>query len=281
MERQNVGLGGVVPEIHRVRHELHRRCLKVVSAIRLTPHMIRVTLTGPDLDGFVSMSPDDHAKIFIPGLDGAMVSRDYTPRRYDPVERTLVLDFVNHDGGPGAGWARAALPGDRLDIAGPRGSQIIAGPVDHWLLIGDETALPAIGRRVEELPEQAHVTTVATVPGAEDEQVFVTAAHHQAHWVHRSMKQAEDATGILAVLEKLSIPEGCFVWIGAEARVARAVRQYLVRQRGVPVQWIKASGYWIKGRADSSVKNMTGEDMLELACAPQMGVSAWPAGGKP
>lgn len=281
MEKQNTGFGAGAPEIRRVRHELRRRCLKVVSAIRLTPHMIRVTLTGPELEGFVSASPDDHIKIFIPGLDGALVRRDYTPRRYDPVARTLVLDFVNHDGGPGAGWARAALPGDTLDIGGPKGSQVIAGPVDHWLLIGDETALPAIGRRVEELPGQAHVTTVVTVPGAEDEQAFVTAARHQAHWVHRPLEQADDATGVLAILEKLSIPEGCFVWIGAEAHVARAVRQYLVRQRGVPVQRIKASGYWVKGRADASVKNMTGEDWLDTACAPQVGVPAWPAGGKP
>ena len=259
MQKQVDPSGCNAPEIHRVRHELRRRCLEVVSVIRLTPHMIRVTLSGPDLQGFVSASPDDHIKIFIPGLDGAPVRRDYTPRRYDPVAGTLVLDFVNHEGGPAATWARAARPGDRLDIGGPKGSQVIAGPVDRWLLIGDETALPAIGRRVEELPGQAHVTTVVTVPGVEDEQVFATAAHHHAHWVHRPIEQADEADSILAALEKLPIPEGCFIWVGAEAQVARAVRLYLVQQRGVPVQWIKASGYWVKGRADSSVKDLTAE----------------------
>ncbi|NHN89587.1 siderophore-interacting protein [Acetobacter conturbans] len=244
------------PEIRRVRHELHRRSLDVAAVERLTPHMIRVTLTGAELSGFVSASPDDHIKIFIPGLDGSLVRRDYTPRRYDPKTGTLVLDFVNHHGGPAAAWARAAKVGDRLDIGGPKGSQIISGEVAHWLLIGDETALPAIGRRVEELPAQALVTTVVAVPGAGDEQVFATSAKHDAHWVHRSMNEADQAQGIIGTLAGLEIPEHTFVWVGAEARVAKAVRQYLLDERSVPAPWIKASGYWVKGQADASVKDV-------------------------
>lgn len=144
-------------------------------------------------------------------------------------------------------------------FAWPRGSQVISGAIDHWLLIGDETALPAIGRRVEELPAQTFVTTVVAVPGAEDEQTFVTATRHVDHWVHRSMDQADDAAGILAILKKLGIPDRTFVWVGAEARVARAVRQYLMDERKVPVQWIKASGYWAKGQANASAKDVGDE----------------------
>ena len=244
------------PEIRRVRHELVRRSLEVCAVEHLTPHMIRITLGGPELAGFTSPAPDDHIKIFIPGLDGTPTRRDYTPRRYDPQNGTLLLDFVNHHGGPAAAWARAARPGDRLEIGGPRGSQIIAGPIDQWLLIGDETALPAIGRRVEELPADTPVTTLVAVPGPEDEQVFATVARHAAHWVYRSMDQADEATGILAVLKNLEIPDRTFVWVGAEARVAKAVRQYLLGERKVPAQWVKASGYWVKGQADASVRDV-------------------------
>ncbi|GAA4477012.1 siderophore-interacting protein [Gluconacetobacter asukensis] len=244
------------PAIERVRHELKRRTLEVAAVERLTPHMIRVTLTGTDLDGFVSMSPDDHIKIFIPDLDGEWTRRDYTPRRYDPQAGTLILDFVNHDGGPAAAWARAARIGDRLEIGGPRGSQVIAGPVDRWLLIGDETALPAIGRRVEELSAQAWVTTVVAVPGAEDEQVFMTPARHDAHWVHRPMADADQARRILDVLAGIDIPDRTFVWVGAEARVAKAVRRYLLEDREIAPSWVKASGYWVKGTADASVKDV-------------------------
>lgn len=244
------------PEIQRVRHELHRRSLEVVKVERLTPHMIRVTLAGPDLAGFASASPDDHIKIFIPGLDGTPVRRDYTPRKYDSEAGTLVLDFVNHEGGPAAAWARAAKVGDHLDIGGPKGSQIISGNIAHWLLIGDETALPAIGRRVEELSAPSQVTTIVAVPGQEDEQIFKTPAQHTAHWVHRPLDKADDAQGIVSILAGMDIPERTFVWVGAEARVAKTVRQYLLEKRGIAAQWIKASGYWVKGQADASVKDV-------------------------
>lgn len=250
------GYEGRAPEIQRVRHELRRRSLRVADVTRLTPHMIRISLTGDDLEGFVSASPDDHIKISIPGLDGVLTRRDYTPRQYDPEKRILVLDFVNHDGGPAAAWARAAQVGDTLEIGGPKGSQVIAGPVARWLLIGDETALPAIGRRVEELPAQADVTTVVAVPNSEDEQIFTTLARHSAHWVHRPMDAADQAQDILKTLDSLTIEDGTFVWVGAEARVAKAVRQYLLESRQVPLQWIKASGYWVKGQADAAVKDV-------------------------
>lgn len=251
---------GKGPEIRRVRHELTQRSLEVATVERLTPHMIRVTLTGAELAGFASPSPDDHIKIFVPGLDGAPVRRDYTPRRYDSEKSFLILDFVNHDGGPAAAWARAARPGDRLQIGGPRGSQIVSGEIGRWLLIGDETALPAIGRRVEELAAGTGVTTVIAVPGSEDRQVFITGAAHVAHWVHRPMDRADDATEILAVLKNIDISKGTFIWVGAEARVARAVRRYLVEERAIQAQWIKASGYWVKGQADVSVKDVGEEE---------------------
>lgn len=244
------------PASESVRHPLRRRSLSVVAVERLTPHMIRITLSGPDMADFVSASPDDHIKIFLPGADGVEVRRDYTPRRYNRQNATLVLDFVDHHAGPAAAWARTASVGAQLDIGGPKGSRVIAGPVAQWLLVGDETALPAIGRRVEELPAHAAVTTVVAVPGPEDEQSFATSASHGAYWVHRPMAQADQAQALVAALDKVCIEPGTFVWVGAEAHVARAVRQYLLEERCVPAQWIKAAGYWIMGQGDASVRDV-------------------------
>lgn len=244
------------PVIESVRHPLRRRSLNVVAVERLTPHMTRITLGGPDLADFCSAAPDDHIKIFLPGPDGEQIRRDYTPRRFSPHTATLELDFADHPAGPAATWARTARIGDRLDIGGPKGSRVMTGPVRQWLLVGDESALPAIGRTVEELPAQATATTVVAVPGVADEQRFATAATHCAHWVHRPVEQADPAQALVAALEPIAIPAGTFVWVGAEAGVARAVRDYLRNVRGVPVQWIKASGYWVKGQADASVRDV-------------------------
>ncbi|MHC1480236.1 siderophore-interacting protein [Frateuria aurantia] len=244
------------PRIERVRYEVRRRSLQVLEVQRLTPHMLRVILAGPELRGFESRAPDDHIKIFVDAADGRTVMRDYTPRRYDPVAGILVLDFVDHEGGPAADWARAAKPGDRLEIGGPRGSQVISGTVDHWLLIGDETALPAIGRRIEELPSGSRVDTVVAIPGAEDEQHLVTRAEHRSHWVHRPLHDADQASRLIEVLGGIELTGRSFVWVGAEAHVARAVRQYLIHERKLSPAWIKAAGYWSKGRVDAPVKDL-------------------------
>lgn len=256
---QQPGYGQVwptVPTIDLVRHPLRRRSLSVAAVERLTPHMIRITFSGADLADFASPSPDDHIKIFLPGADGQEVRRDYTPRHYNPANATLVLDFVDHQAGPAAAWARAARVGDRLEVGGPKGSRLITGDVAHWLLVGDETALPAIGRRVESLPAGVSVTTVVAVPGVEDEQVLVTPAQHEAHWVHRPMELADQAQAIVAALGQVAIPVGTFVWVGAEARVARAVRDYLQDVRCVPAGWIRAAGYWSMGQADAAVRDV-------------------------
>jgi len=241
------------PRIDRQRHETRRRTLTVQAREQITPNMLRLTLGGPELEGFVSAAPDDHIKVFAPDETGATVMRDYTPRRYDPVAQTLEVDFALHEAGPITAWARAADPGDSAEIGGPRGSQVITGPIQRWLLIGDETALPAIGRRVEEMADGQSVTSLVAIPGPEDAQSWATAADHLALWVARP--DPADAAPLLDRLAQIAIPEGTFVWIAAEASVARALRDHLTG-RGQPLHWMKASGYWIAGQADASDKSL-------------------------
>lgn len=241
-----------LPRIERVRHELKRRRLTVTAIEALTPNMIRIALGGEELEGFTSLSAGDHIKIFVPDGEGGVAMRDYTPRRYDAETRTLLLDFAVHEAGPATRWAMGAKVGDTVEIGGPRGSQLITGPIRSWLLIGDETALPSIGRRIEEMAAGTLVTSVVAVPGPADEQQFETAAALTARWVHR--EDAADADAIIARLRDIAIAPGTFVWIAAEGAVTRAVRAYLTGERGHPLTWLRASGYWVKGKADTTEK---------------------------
>ena len=129
---------------------------------------------------------------------------------------------------------------------------MIADDFDWWLLIGDETALPAIGRRVEGLAEGVRAITLVAVGGPAEEQVFNTRANHLAVWVHRFPNDATNAQPVVEALKRIELPpsEG-FVWIAAEARVARAARDNVVNTRRHPLQWLRASGYWIEGQADA------------------------------
>jgi NADPH-dependent ferric siderophore reductase len=245
------------PQLQRFRQEPKRRQLTVLQVRHLTPAMIRVVLGGEDLADFQSLAPDDHVKLLL-GPDTAEARpqmRDYTPRRFDPLRRELTLDFVDHPGGPAADWARAVQPGDTVGIGGPRGSAVISGPISRWLLIGDETALPAIGRRIEEMAAGRPVTSLVAVPSEADRQGFETAAQHEARWVIRPLAEAADPAPMLAALSDIDVVSGTFVWIAAEAGVAKALRAALVA-RGVAPSWIKAAGYWVLGQADAAVKSL-------------------------
>lgn len=242
-------------QIVRARHELRRRTLTVHRKENVTPAMLRIWLRGEELDGFTSLGADDHIKVFVPGTAGEIERRDYTPRRYDAETGELAIDFAVHEAGPATAWALGVQPGDTLDIGGPRGSMVVPYDFDWWLLVGDETALPAIGRRLEELPEGTPVITLAAVANRDEEQVFATTARHEAHWVHRPLDKAADPAALLEAIKGLTLPEGDgFIWIAAEATVTRALRAHVLEDRQHTPQWLKAAGYWVEGKADSTEK---------------------------
>ncbi|MGD1879794.1 MAG: siderophore-interacting protein [Kiloniellaceae bacterium] len=257
-------------QITRVRHETRRRTLTLVTKEALTPRMLRLGFRSDDLHDFVSAAPDDHVKLFFPLAQGAgegpgegpgkgsedarPVMRDFTPRAFDPALGSLIIDVALHDAGPAVEWAVAAQVGDRLEIGGPRGSAVVTDDFDWYLLIGDETALPAIGRRVEELRPGVPVATFAVVDGEDEIQQFKTQAAWRPTWVPRKAS-LNDATLLRGALNDYALPPGDgFVWIAAEADVARDLRRLIVEERGHPRAWTKAAGYWQRGVANANMR---------------------------
>jgi NADPH-dependent ferric siderophore reductase len=242
--------------IHRVSHEIKRRKLEVLRVTDVTPKMRRVTLHGPDLTGFISLGTDDHVKLifattpeeqaalenFVPGApsDGPKpVMRDYTPRRYDPASGELDIDFVLHGEGPAATWAEHAEPGQFLHIAGPRGSMIVPDIFDSYLLIGDETALPAIARRLEELPANRSALVVVEVADQGEQQVFDSQAQVDVIWIVRGEQNLLDVT------RRLEMPEGkLYAWVATESGLSRKLRRVLLDEFGLEEEFVKAAGYW-------------------------------------
>jgi len=236
-------------QVARVRHDVRRRTLSVASVQRLTPRMQRIMFTSPELRDFTSAAPDDHVKLFFPGEDGGPACmRDYTPRLFDTQTGSLTIDFALHDAGPATAWALAAKVGDSLDIGGPRGSTIVPDDFDWYLLVGDETGLPAMGRRVEELRPGVPVTTFAVVERPEERQAFHGEVRLKSYWIAREGQPLDDASLLRFALDEYVLPPGDgFVWIAAEAHTARMLRGYMMDTRGHPKAWIKASGYWSRG----------------------------------
>ncbi len=209
--------------------------------------MCRVTLGGEELTGFKSLGFDDHIKLFFNDPQGSPAMRDYTPR-YDPAANVLHIDFAIHQAGPATAWAEKAQVGDHLNIGGPRGSAIIPLDFDWHLLIGDETALPAIGRRLSEFSAGAKAIVIAEVADAAEEQTFNTAAALTIQWVHRGDRPAGQSEMLLSALRAISWPQGDgFAWSATETSVARAIRRHLIDERSARPSWVKTAGYWRHG----------------------------------
>ena len=248
----------------RERHDVKLRTTTVQSVTRITPHMLRIRLQGDDLAGFVSLGFDDHVKLLFPDANGLLQlpppgteglppalresMRDYTPHSYDAATKTLAIDFAVHEAGPATAWALQAAPGQQLGIAGPRGSFIIPTAFDGHLLIGDDASLPAIARRLAELPAGTRAIAVIEVDSPADEQPLPSAADAQIHWVHRNGAGAGQADGLLATLAQLNAPAGdYYCWVALESAAAKTLRTALVGSYAANPQWTKAAAYWKLG----------------------------------
>ena len=244
--------------IQRVRHPFRARHVQLLARELISPGFVRVTLGGPELEGFASAGFDDHVKLILPqaGLEKpnlpVMVGdrphiegerptmRDYTPLRFDAAAHTLLMDFAVHGTGPAADWAASAPIGQWLGLAGPRGSMLIPADLQwHWLF-GDETAMPAIERRLAELPAGTRAVVRVQVADHADQRAWSCAADLDLQWV-----------GSLAeAMNSLEIPEGDgFIWAAGENRAMAELRKQLVSKPGANPRRMRVSAYWKQGEA--------------------------------
>lgn len=258
----------------RVSLPIVLRRLTVLRAVDVTPRMRRITLTGDqlgafragewDAPAFTTEGADDYVKIFLPepGSDmpvlpeqhdghlhwprkPAPVARAYTVRRFDSEAVELDLDFVLHGHGPAGDWARTAAPGDVIHLAGPKISTVPPEGADWWVLAGDETALPAMGRFVDEYAGSAPLHVFVLVDDATEEQSDLA----DVTWVHR-VEGRPDAE-VLAEAVDAGAPRGGdgWMWIAGEAAIVRELRA-VSKRLGVPKPMLHASGYWRSPESD-------------------------------
>ncbi|MFJ4029012.1 siderophore-interacting protein [Paenarthrobacter sp. NPDC089989] len=250
-------------------HEVTPRLLTVVDVIDLSAVMRRIVFGGEDMSKavfpFSPMAVSDHVKLVFPeresgelhlpaaGPDRLImpegrprpIFRDYTVRSFDANTQQISIDFVIHDHGVAGRWAASAAVGQRLGVLGPRGSHHYPTGFAHYLIAGDETALPAIARWLEELPETLTCDVFASVDSAKDE---IELPHHPGavvRYLHRSVLGAtalEDA-----VVSWRTRHEDLFVWAAGEAASMRTIRRHVRDALGVPKENTDIDGYWKKG----------------------------------
>ncbi|MFC9190568.1 siderophore-interacting protein [Streptomyces cyaneofuscatus] len=267
-------------------HPLVLRRVTVRSVHQVTPRMRRVVLGGEELaaftrDGtghpaFAAPGFDDHIKLIL-AADGDVhaalpaqlphgiewtpaehrLTRDYTPRRVDPEAGELHLDFVVHGDGPAEAWSAAAREGDELWFVGPKSSLRLPERLDWIQLVGDETALPAIGRFLDERPLDAPAHVLVTVSDDSARQELALREGDTVTWV---VAEPGDAEALEAAVRALPVEAGeGYVWAAAESRALLPVRRYLQRERKLPKDRLNVTGYWHREEAPAPEAEATAD----------------------
>lgn len=242
--------------VERVRHPLTARQLQVVRRTQVSPGFVRITLGGPEMAGFVSLGFDDHFKLILPAADADRPTlprmedgrpvfegprpemRDYTPQRYDAAAGTLEVEFALHEAGPASDWARQAAVGSWVGVAGPRGSMVVPADLPWHVLLGDASALPAIVRRLAELPACTQAIVRVMVENAADQRPLASAAALDVAWVDSLPEAARS----------LVLPEGAgYLWAAGEHSDMAAVRDALRALPGADPRRMRVAAYWKRG----------------------------------
>ncbi|HEV7628845.1 MAG TPA: siderophore-interacting protein [Streptomyces sp.] len=243
-------------------HQAH-----VVRSERLTPHMVRLVLGGPGLEHFSAGEFTDHyVKLLFPVPDVEYpepfdiaairaefprdqwpVTRTYTVRSWAPATRELTLDFVVHgDEGLAGPWAQNAEPGQQVRFLGPGGAYSPSPEADWHLLVGDESALPAIATALESLPADASVRALIEVEGPQEELKLSAPGTADVAWLHRGT--ARVGTRLVEAVRAMEFPPGeVHAFVHGEAGFVKELRRHLRLERGVAREQLSISGYWRLG----------------------------------
>ena len=298
------------PLIERDDRPAYRTYQATVTAIRaLSPHFTRVTFTGPEVEFFGTDKLDQRIKIVLPIAEFGYSTfpqsadwyadwralpeeqrnpfRTYTVRDVRPEVAELDVDFVSHgDGGPAARWLNSARVGDELVIVGPDARSLSSHVGIDWrpgsatsvLLVGDETATPAICAILESLDPAITAHAFIEVPSADD---FLPIDTHAAvTWIARGAESGlEDAVRAWAaenprefssalasktqVLEDIDVdvdmlwdsPEEAtvefYAWLAGESAIIKSLRRFLVSETGIERTRVAFMGYWRLGKAEA------------------------------
>ncbi|MFJ8703387.1 siderophore-interacting protein [Streptomyces ardesiacus] len=238
---------------------------QVVRTERLTPHMQRVVLGGEGLAAFSADTCTDHyVKLLFPAGGATYpepfdmeriredfpreqwpVTRTYTVRHWDAEHREMTLDFVIHgDEGLAGPWATRVRPGEKIHFMGPGGAYAPDPAADWHLFAGDESALPAIARSLEALPDGARAFAFVEVEGPEEEQKIDSDV--EVVWLHRAGRPAGQT--LVEAVRALDFPGGrLHAFVHGEAACVKELRRYLRVEREIPREDLSISGYWRLG----------------------------------
>lgn len=292
--------------------------LELIRSEMVSSSLKRLTFTGARLKEMAIPAPDQRVKLLFPvsdrpclhiedseeaihslkQLDEAFkpAMRVYTVRYFRPDIPEIDIEFVIHGAnGPASRWAMRAKSGDKLQMIG---TGLVSGEKNggfEWkppknikqvLLMGDETALPAIANILESMalehfPPQTQV--FIEIPLAGDCIKLPKWDGLNVQWLVREQAQANILPGafLQQAIKQAHIPElrkrdtdctefkeiditkervweagdssddAFYVWIAGESAAVLALRNYLIKEAAIPRHMMNLMGYWRYGKKES------------------------------
>ncbi|MFC5677874.1 siderophore-interacting protein [Aeromicrobium endophyticum] len=264
--------------------------VRVARKEQLSPGFVRVTLAGPALRDFAPWGLDQRIKLVLPMADGSTPEfgllqqptphpkvwyarwkalpehrrnplRTYTPSAIRPEAAEVDVDlFIHQPAGPASTWALTCAPGDELVITGPDVRAGYTGygiaytppsPPTRLLLVGDESALPAIGNILAARPAGTPADVLIELADPADDILTATADAR----IHLVEPDSAGASGLEAAVERWATDHGrdvvddpgAYVWIAGESGTTTRVRAHLVDRLGVDKRRVAFLGYWRLG----------------------------------
>ncbi|MET0728175.1 MAG: siderophore-interacting protein [Acidimicrobiales bacterium] len=254
------------------------RRVDVAAVAPRNPHLVAMTLSGPELVGFDIGLPAASVRLLLPRQgrtdlviptwngnefrhdDGQRpLLRTLTPRRNDHEAGTLDVEIVVHEGGPMSEWAMIAQPGDPAAISGPGRGYEISSDATRFLLAGDESASPAISQLLEALPRSAEVEVLLEVAHPDARVDLPVHPGAAVRWVDlpAETRPGDALLSAVAASELLggsedATADGLKVWVAGEAAAVQRIRKHLFEERGLTRTQAVVRGYWKHGRSGAA-----------------------------
>ncbi|WP_421217162.1 siderophore-interacting protein [Aeromonas enteropelogenes] len=246
------------------------RLLSVKAVTQITPNLRRICFTGSELADYPYTCGGAHIKVMLaqshqaepvlptltpngprwPQLADKPIIRTYTLRAFRRESLELDIDFVLHgDGGPASTFAGQAKPGDKAILSAPGGPNPMLPAADHYCLVGDLTALPAIMAMCEVMPADARGEIAILVPDQADALPLFLPTGVRCHW----FVGEPEASGLLAHVMGLPLErEGGFFWLAGEEALVLPLRRHVRGTLEVDRQAIYAVPYWRRGKSEEA-----------------------------
>ncbi|WP_052741959.1 siderophore-interacting protein [Kiloniella litopenaei] len=235
------------------------RTMTVLRCIVLNEGTLRITLAGKDLaifdEGglhFRLLLPKSRnrepvwpirlksGKVHFPDGDDELHNRVYTARYVRSEQGELDFDVVRHQGGVAADWAENVSEGEVIGVMGPGGG----GYLDQsWLLIGgDETALPAISRILENSSPNTQGKVFIETRKPDYQVSLVRPEGVDVVWLSEHDRQLMDS------MTNVCLPEhnDFYVWFAGEQTDARQMRKTLKTEWKLKPEQYYCAAYWTK-----------------------------------